>query len=107
MNRYMPITGFDCLIPSLLIGYPRAPLCAAGGVGFSIRTATQALEAQPQEPITAEAVALHEVSRLAALVLRNGCDLMGVIGLRLWTELSALRPSKDTSSPVLGFDYKS
>lgn len=88
MNRYMPITGIECSIPSLLFD-TQAPIDVLQQTAdFRIRTATQALEALTQDQITGNARGLHEVACLSALVLRDGCDLMDVIGRRLRMELA-------------------
>ena len=60
MTRYMPITGIDCTIPSLLIDTE-----APGG----------------------DAALLQEFARVLAIPLRDGCDLLDVFGRRLRAQL--------------------
>ncbi|TVT83211.1 hypothetical protein [Pseudomonas sp. H3(2019)] len=73
MSRYMPITGLDCNVPSLLID-TEAPLDVLHETAaFRIRSATQLLET----------FALHEVAQALVISLRDGCDLLDVIGRHL------------------------
>jgi hypothetical protein len=78
MERYMPITGIDCHVPSLLID-AQAPLDVLRELGaYRIRTATQLLES-----ITADEGIHSELARVLATSLRDGCDLLDVVGRRL------------------------
>jgi len=90
MNRYMPITGHDCNIPSLLID-TQAPLDVLHeAAAFRIRAVTQVLEqlalsdALGKDPLLAQ-----ELAQLCAIPLRDGCDLMDVLGRRLRATLIA------------------
>ncbi|WP_455927393.1 hypothetical protein [Pseudomonas capeferrum] len=84
MNRYMPLTGNDCDIPSLLID-TQAPLDVLHqAAAYRINAVTQLLENIAfREEISSDAVVLHDFARLLAIPLRDGCDLMDVIGRRI------------------------
>lgn len=84
MDRYMPMTGIDCLIPSLLID-TQAPLDVLHDTAaYRIRTATQLLES------IASSEGVHsELARVLVTSLRDGCDLLDVVGRRLQAQLSA------------------
>lgn len=84
MERYMPMTGIDCLIPSLLID-TQAPLDVLHDTAaYRIRTATQLLES-----IAASEGVHSELARVLVTSLRDGCDLLDVVGRRLQAQLSA------------------
>ncbi|WP_028621721.1 hypothetical protein [Pseudomonas sp. Ant30-3] len=84
MDRYMPITGIDCPIPSLLID-TEAPLDVLHDTAaYRIRTATQLLESY------ASGEGIHsELARVLVTSLRDGCDLLDVVGRRLQAQLTA------------------
>ena len=84
MDRYRPVTGIDCTIPSLLID-TQAPLDVLHETAaYRIRTATQLLESY------ASSEGVHsELARVLVISLRDGCDLMDVVGRRLRGQLSA------------------
>jgi hypothetical protein len=84
MNRYMPITGVDCNRASLLID-TEAPLDVLHETAaYRIRTVTQLLENIAfRDEISSDAVVLHDFAQLLAIPLRDGCDLLDVIGRRL------------------------
>ena len=84
MDRYMPITGIDCNVPSLLID-TEAPLDVLHETAaYRIRTATQLLEA------FAFSESVHsELARVLVTSLRDGCDLLDIVGRRLQAQLSA------------------
>ncbi|MGY2269963.1 MULTISPECIES: hypothetical protein [Pseudomonas] len=89
MNRYMPLTGHDCTIPALIID-TQAPLdVLLDAAAYRIRTVTQLLENLAfREDISSDAVVLHDFAQLLAIPLRDGCDLMDVIGRRLSPQVS-------------------
>ncbi|WNF53480.1 hypothetical protein [Pseudomonas sp. SG20052] len=84
MARYMPITGIDCMIPSLLID-AEAPLDVLHDTAaHRIRSVTQLLESMAlNESLTGEATLLRDFAQVIATQLRDGCDLLDVIGRRL------------------------
>ena len=89
MNRYMPLTGHDCTIPALLID-TQAPLDVLHDAAVHrIRAVTQLLENIAfREEVSSDAVVLHDFAHLLAIPLRDGCDLMDVIGRRLRSQIS-------------------
>lgn len=90
MSRYMPITGLDCSVPSLLID-TEAPLDVLHETAaFRIRSATQLLETFAlRDDIQGDAGVLHEVAQALVISLRDGCDMLDVIGRRLRAQVSA------------------
>lgn len=90
MARYMPITGLDCTIPSLVID-TEAPLDVLHETAaYRISAVTQLLENLAMcEEIHSDAVVLHDFARVLAIPLRDGCDLMDVIGRRLQAQVSS------------------
>jgi hypothetical protein len=84
MDRYMPITGTDCAIASLFID-TEAPLDVLHETAaYRIRTATQLLESLAFSEGT-----YSELARVLVTSLRDGCDLLDVVGRRLQMQLSA------------------
>lgn len=83
-DRYMPITGPDCTIPTLLID-TQAPLDALHDAAvFRIRAVTQLLENLAlRDGLSSDAVVLQDFALLLSIPLRDGCDLLDVIGRRL------------------------
>jgi hypothetical protein len=83
-DRYMPITGPDCTVPTLLID-THAPLDALhDAAAFRIRAVTQVLENLAlRDGISSDAVVLQDFALLLSIPLRDGCDLLDVIGRRL------------------------
>ncbi|QJI32814.1 hypothetical protein HKK55_26370 [Pseudomonas sp. ADAK18] len=85
----MPLTGHDCTIPALLID-TQAPLDVLhDAAAHRIRAVTQLLENIAfREEVSSDAVILHDFAHLLAIPLRDGCDLMDVIGRRLSSQIS-------------------
>ncbi|WP_421547776.1 hypothetical protein [Pseudomonas sp. QD4] len=89
MNRYMPITGHDSTLPSLLID-THAPIDVLhDAAAYRIRAATQLLEnfAGPEKPDHAPVV-LQELTLACTILLRDGCDLLDVTTRRLQEQLT-------------------
>ncbi|WP_449106615.1 hypothetical protein [Pseudomonas mohnii] len=84
MNRYMPLTGID-LIPASLFIETQAPLDVLQTMAdYRIRTVTQVLENIAfRTEMGCDTVVLSDFSKLLAIPLQDGCDLMDVIGRRL------------------------
>ncbi len=80
MERYMPLTGID-LIPASLLIDTQAPLDVLQAMAdYRIRTVENiAYRAE----LGCDTVVLSDFSKLLAIPLRDGCDLMDVIGRRL------------------------
>ena len=89
MNRYMPITGLDCTPASLLID-TQAPLDVLHETAaYRISAVTQLLEnLAMREEIHSDTLVLHDFARVLAIPLRDGCDVMDVIGRRLREQVS-------------------
>lgn len=84
MTRYMPITGIDCTIPSLLINTEAPADVLHDTAAYRIRCVTQLLETLSLgEAPGGDAALLQEFARVLAIPLRDGCDLLDVIGRRL------------------------
>lgn len=84
MERYVPITGIDCTPASLLID-TQAPLDVLHATAdYRIRVVTQVLENIAfRAEIGSDTVVLTDFAQLLAIPLRDGCDLLEVIGRRL------------------------
>lgn len=84
MARFIPITGIDNDFHSLLID-TEAPLdVLLDTAAYRISAVTQLLEnLAMREEISSDAVVLHDFARVLAIPLRDGCDLLDVIGRRL------------------------
>jgi hypothetical protein len=85
----MPITGVDNDFHALLID-TEAPLDVLQEMAdYRIRAVTQLLEnLAMREEISSDAVVLHDFARVLAIPLRDGCDLMDVIGRRLRAQMA-------------------
>ncbi|PMV17511.1 hypothetical protein C1X21_30030 [Pseudomonas sp. FW305-3-2-15-A-LB2] len=96
-ERYIPLTGID-LVPASLLIDSEAPLDVLQAMAdYRIRTVTQVLEniAFRSESET-DSVVLSDFAQLLAIPLRDGCDLMDIIGQRLRSEVST--PEEATAS---------
>ena len=84
MNRYMPLTGID-LIPASLLIDTEAPLdVLQAAADYRIRAVTQVLENIAfRGEIGCDTVVLSDFSKLLAIPLRDGCDVLDVLGKRL------------------------
>ncbi|SCW81784.1 MULTISPECIES: hypothetical protein [unclassified Pseudomonas] len=84
MNRYMPITGIDCTPATLLID-TEAPLDVLFETAdYRIRTVTQLLENIAfRSEINSDTLMLSDLCKMLTISLRDGCDVMDVIGRRL------------------------
>ena len=84
MERYIPLTGID-LVPASLLIDSEAPLDVLQAMAdFRIRTVTQVLENIAfRSELETDAVVLSDFAQLLAIPLRDGCDLLDVIGQRL------------------------
>ncbi|WLG87020.1 hypothetical protein PSH97_11080 [Pseudomonas cucumis] len=88
MTRYMPITGIDCTIPSLLIDTEAPVDVLHDTAAYRIRSVTQLLETLSlSEALGGDAALLQEFAKVLAIQLRDGCDLLDVVGRRLRAQL--------------------
>jgi hypothetical protein len=90
MTRYLPLTGID-LIPATLLIDTEAPLdVLQAAADYRIRTVTQVLENIAfRAELGCDTVVLKDFSQLLAIPLRDGWDLMDVIGRRLQAQAKA------------------
>ncbi|MBK5551378.1 hypothetical protein JFU49_14035 [Pseudomonas sp. TH03] len=89
MARYMPITGIDCTIASLLID-TEAPIDVLHDTAaYRLRSVTQLVETLSlAEGVGRDALLLQDFARVLAIPLRDSCDLMDVVGRRLQAQVS-------------------
>jgi hypothetical protein len=84
----MPITGIDCTIPSLLIDTEAPVDVLHDTAAYRIRAVTQLLESLSlDEGIGRDALLLRDFARVLAIPLRDGCDLLDVMGRRLQAQV--------------------
>ncbi|WP_434604513.1 hypothetical protein [Pseudomonas sp. R1-7] len=90
MSRYMPITGIENNFHALLID-TEAPLDVLHDTAACrIAAVTQLLEnLAMRSEIGTDAVVLHDFAQVLAIPLRDGCDLLDVIGRRLQAQILA------------------
>lgn len=81
---FIPLTAIDCTIPALLIDR-NAPLDVLHANAIArILAITQLMEMfSSREVQEADSVDLKHVATVATLLLRDGCDLLDVLGWRL------------------------
>ncbi|MCJ8207303.1 hypothetical protein [Pseudomonas sp. RGM2987] len=84
MNRYMPITGID-ITPATLLIDTEAPLDVLFETAdYRIRTVTQLLENIAfRSDMSSDTLVLSDFCKLLTISLRDGCDVMDVLGRRL------------------------
>jgi hypothetical protein len=99
MERYIPLTGID-LVPASLLIDSEAPLDVLQAMAdYRIRTVTQVLENIAfRSELEADTVVLPDFARLLAIPLRDGCDLMDIIGQRLRAEVSTTQEAPPSES---------
>ena len=81
---FIPLTAIDCTIPALLIDR-NAPLDVLHANAIArILAVTQLMEMfSSREVQEADSVDLKHVATVATQLLRDGCDLLDVLGWRL------------------------
>jgi len=81
---FIPLTAIDCTIPALLIDR-NAPLDVLHANAIArILAVTQLMEMfSSREVQEVDSVDLKHVATVATLLLRDGCDLLDVLGWRL------------------------
>ncbi|MGO2284639.1 short-chain dehydrogenase [Pseudomonas lundensis] len=85
-SPYIPLTAIDCTIPALLIdrNAPLDVLHANANATARVLAVTQLMETfSSREVQEADAVDLKHLAATAAVLLRDGCDLLNVLGRRL------------------------
>ena len=83
-SPFIPLTAIDCTIPALLIDR-NAPLDVLhANAAARVLAVTQLMETfSSREVQEADAVDLKHFATAAMLLLRDGCDLLDVLGWRL------------------------
>ncbi|WP_368668382.1 MULTISPECIES: short-chain dehydrogenase [unclassified Pseudomonas] len=75
----MPLTAIDCTIPALLIGR-NAPLDVLhANAAARVLAVTQLMETFSSRDV----LDLKQLAATAMILLRDGCDLLNVLGWRL------------------------
>ncbi|OLF51704.1 hypothetical protein [Pseudomonas chlororaphis] len=87
-RRYMALTSNDCTIPSLLID-TEAPLDVLHeAAAHRIRAVAQLLEnIAGDDQLLGNPALLQDFAQLCVIPLRDGCDLLDVLGRRLQAPL--------------------
>lgn len=84
MNQYTPLTAIDCLIPSLLIDRQSPPDVLHANAAARILAVTQLFESLHRLDLSgADPVDLKHLTHASAILLRDGCDLLNVLGQHL------------------------
>ena len=83
-SPYIPLTAIDCTIPALLIDR-NAPLDVLhANAAARVLAVTQLMETfANRELAEADAIDLKHLANTAVLLLRDGCDVLDVLGWRL------------------------
>ena len=83
-SQFIPLTAIDCTIPALLIDR-NAPLDVLhANAAARVVAVTQLMESfSSREVREADSVDLKHLAIVSAQLLRDGCDLMDVLGWRL------------------------
>ena len=83
----IPMTAIDCLIPAILIDRNAPPDVLHANAAARILAATQLMETLAHRDLErADAVDLKQIATVAMILLRDGCDLLDVLGWRLRPE---------------------
>gem|GEM_PF-152429 len=88
MNPHMPMTNNDCDIPVLLVA-TQAPLDVLhSNAATRFLAVTQMMESLASLDITqAKGADVQQLAHAAAMLLRDGCDVMDVLGRRIRAQL--------------------
>jgi len=86
-SSYIPLTAIDCTIPALLIDRNAPVDVLHANAVARVLAVTQLMETfSSRELQLADSVYLKHVATAATLLLRDGCDLLDVLGWRLQPE---------------------
>ncbi len=98
MERYIPLTGID-LVPASLLIDSQAPLDVLQAMAdYRIRAVTQVLENIAfRSELESDSVVLSDFAQLLVIPLRDGCDLLDVIGQLLRSQVSTSEETPVTS----------
>ena len=83
-SSFIPLTAIDCTIPALLIDR-NAPLDVLhANAAARVLAVTQLMEMfSSREMQQADSIDLKHLATVSAQLLRDGCDLLDVLGWRL------------------------
>ena len=83
-DSFIPLTAIDCLIPALLIDRNAPVDVLHANAAARVRAATQLMETLSNRDIElADTVDLRQIATVAMILLRDGCDLLDVLGWHL------------------------
>ena len=86
MPQYIPLTSTTSDTPSLLINTQASPSELHSNAAARILAATQLMESLSKTDIdNADGIDLKHIAQAATLLLRDGCDLLDVLGRQLRT----------------------
>jgi hypothetical protein len=84
MKQYVALTSNDSTTPALFIDTTVPMEMLLDAASYRIRTVTQVLENLAlRSEIRSDAVVLNDFALLCSIPLRDGCDLLEVIGQRM------------------------
>ncbi len=83
-DSFIPLTAIDCLIPALLIDRNAPADVLHANAAARVRAATQLMETLSNRDLElADTVDLRQIATVAMILLRDGCDLLDVLGWHL------------------------
>ncbi|HCN62427.1 MAG TPA: short-chain dehydrogenase [Pseudomonas sp.] len=83
-STYIPLTAIDCTIPALLIDRNAALDVLHANATARVLAVTQLMETFSSRDVQdADAIDLKQLATTAMILLRDGCDLLNVLGWRL------------------------
>ncbi|WP_428551860.1 short-chain dehydrogenase [Pseudomonas edaphica] len=84
MNQYIALTSNDSATPALFVDTTVPLEILLDAASFRLRAVTQVLENLAlRNEISSDAVVLSDFALLCSIPLRDGCDLLDVIGRRM------------------------
>ncbi|NBA96381.1 short-chain dehydrogenase [Pseudomonas sp. R5(2019)] len=84
MPQYIPLTDIDLDTPALMIDSQASLVSIHATALYRIRSATQMMESLARTEIThVDGTDLQHIAQAATMLLRDGCDLLDVLGRQL------------------------
>ncbi|WLH50623.1 short-chain dehydrogenase [Pseudomonas tolaasii] len=84
MNQFMALTSNDSANPALFIDTTVPLEILLEAASYRLRAVTQVLENLAlRSEISSDAVVLNDFALLCSIPLRDGCDLLDVVGRRM------------------------
>ncbi|MGY2166322.1 short-chain dehydrogenase [Pseudomonas tolaasii] len=84
MNQYIALTSNDSATPALFVDTTVPLEILLDAASFRLRAVTQVLENLAlRSEISSDTVVLNDFALLCSIPLRDGCDLLDVIGQRM------------------------